>query len=143
MTTSVLLEAAPSAIDQEQVTAWSEAVRVAACRESLSALELRASVRSVARRLNMSAGRAGDLLQIYDAFSRSCVEAIGVLANPTEFPGCSIDQIGHHCLDLLSFRALRRLSRLPSWRERVFGVRRLARGYPPSTHDDTENCGDA
>ena len=116
------------------VSAWQAAVDVAAARDDLITLGWEEpSVRTIARVLKMSTGRAGDLLKIHRSFSTNVIECIGALDAADSSGGESINEIGYRCLTRLSFRALRRLSSLP-WRKRVFQARRLVQSkHIPAT----------
>jgi hypothetical protein len=99
----------------EVSNAWKEAVRVARVRDELRAHGLDGSVREVARAAGCSHGRAGELLQIRDAFSRSDLVILG--------KGDAVEGEGR--LSKLSFRQLRRLlTRSTSW-SRIMAVREI------------------
>jgi hypothetical protein len=95
--------------------AWQEAVRVARIRDDLLARALDASVRAVARVAGCSHGRAGELLQIRDAFSRGDLIILG--------KGDVGD--GEARLSGLSYRRLRQLVTLCSSWSRIIAVRNL------------------
>jgi ParB family chromosome partitioning protein len=103
---------------REDFTPWQEAVSLAELRRRRrEASEGSGSVRDLARVMGYSVGRAGELLQIAEAFPRKALVAIGGSADA-----------GGEVLSALPYKALRRVLAEPA-DARVHAVRRLA-GLP-------------
>ena len=96
------------------ISAWGESVRVARIRDDLRAHVLDASVRAVPRAAGCSRGRAGELLQIRDAFSRRDLIILG--------KGDAGE--GEARLSQLSYRQLRQLPAIGSSWSRIMGCER-------------------
>ncbi len=108
-------------------SAWGEAVHVGSLRDGRVAQGRDSSVRAIARAAGCSSGRAGELLKIRDAFPDSLVLQIGIRTDAgDDDPLQPLPDRGTAQLSLLSYRALRAASRIPSVLARVAEVRRLA-----------------
>jgi hypothetical protein len=124
-----------------ELSAWKEAVRLGQVRERLRSRRLDASVRVIAKETGSSAGRAGDLLHIYDSFPDADLLMLGLRTMPSD-PSSDADldedldaelrRRAETILKRLSFRTLRRVSRLTdSFSRRAELIRITAEAQQP------------
>ena len=111
----------PPSCQAPKPSTWSAACTIARLRDHRRSMGVDASVRSLAREVGCSRGRAGELLQFHDAFASELV-LLG-LGNAKE---------GEEMLSRLSYRQLREILTIDSRMSmtRIFTVRRLAKNQP-------------
>lgn len=119
-----LLVPSPELLRRIHGSAWGEALRLTDVRRQRRAVGLDAGVRAIARSLETSAARVSDLLQIIDALTVTDVQLIGISDGPADDTWEAVEARGHARLAALSFRALRSIARLPTFR-RIAEVKRL------------------
>ena len=107
---------------------WAEAVFLESVRAELGARGRDSTVRAVARHVGSTAGRVGELLKAFDAFPDLAILVIG---SDAQRRVTFDDQLkdGGDRLSRLSFRTLRRLSRIPNLLLRAREARRLTEPF--------------
>jgi hypothetical protein len=105
---------------------WASALYVTALRDELRSAGGDASVRGIARALSWSSGQVGDLLKIREAFPEPAVDWLGFTRDDRGEDPLEFSERGRRRLELLSFRCLRSVARLP-YGERLIKVREVAK----------------
>jgi hypothetical protein len=125
---TALVAATATTPRRSHASPWAEAVFLGKVRSELAAQSRDSMVRAVAEHVGSTAGRVGELLKAFDAFPDLAILVIG---SDGQRRVTFDDQLkdGADRLSRLSFRTLRRLSRIPNLFLRAREVRRLTEPF--------------